>query len=99
MNFVPVAESTVLSFRIPFKQGKYDYKKDDIEPFIKSLNQPDFIINELTISAYSSIEGSEKINKVLQQKRAESIVKVLKQRQKTDIKTYIFTNDSWEHLY
>jgi hypothetical protein len=33
--------------------------REDLEPLITALKKPDFIILELTIAAYSSIEGSE----------------------------------------
>jgi len=76
--YVPSAESSILSFRVPFERSKYDYQQSDIAPIIKSLKEPDFIINSIQISAYSSIEGSDKTNKKLQEKRAASIENALK---------------------
>lgn len=99
-NYKPVADSATLSFRIPFERNKYTYNQADIDPFVKSLNEPDFVINELYIAAYSSIEGSEEINSTLQKKRAESIIEALKSSQAQDrqdsIKTSIKTSDSWD---
>jgi len=76
--YVPSAESSTLNFRIPFERSKYDYQESDIAPIIKSLKEPDFIINSIQISAYSSIEGSDRTNKKLQEKRAASIENALK---------------------
>lgn len=99
-NYKPVADSATLSFRIPFERNKYTYNQADIDPFVKSLNEPDFMIMELFIAAYSSIEGSEEINSNLQKKRAESIIEALKSSQAKDrqdsIKTRIKTSDSWD---
>ncbi|HBF88465.1 MAG TPA: hypothetical protein DDX39_07480 [Bacteroidales bacterium] len=95
-GFTPKVESSVLNFKIPFDKNKFTYKSEDVEPFIKSLNEPDFIINKLKISAFSSIEGSETENKILQEKRAESIINVLNSRQKTKISTEISTDENWE---
>lgn len=96
-EYIPKPEITELSFKIPFEKNKYDYKQSDIEPFLKALNEPEFIIKNLTISAFSSIEGNEDSNKKLQEKRAESIVNSLKQMQKgTEIKAKITTDDNWD---
>lgn len=97
-NYKPKADSTELNFRIPFEKKKYTYKTEDIEPFLKLLNEPDFIIYELNISAYSSIEGVEDENNMLQRKRAESIITALRQRQKDSIISQINTEPAWNQF-
>ncbi|MFH2094870.1 MAG: hypothetical protein ABIJ16_04145, partial [Bacteroidota bacterium] len=75
----------------------YTYEKEDIEPFLSALKEPEFTINELNIHAFSSIEGSDEQNEMLQKKRAESIVQALNSRQKSLIKkTNITTSDNWD---
>ncbi|MBI4646666.1 MAG: hypothetical protein HY738_08780 [Bacteroidia bacterium] len=88
-EYKPVAKDAVLKFKIPFEAGKSEYKKEDIKAFLQALNEPDFTINELTITAYSSVEGSDEVNRNLQAHRAESIVEAFKSMQKTKIKTKI----------
>ncbi len=96
-DYIPEATSTTLSFKIPFEQAKYNYNKEDIEPFLNALNEPEFVIDELTIHAYSSIEGTEQQNEMLQKKRAESIISALNSRQKSIIKkTNIITGENWD---
>ncbi len=98
-EYKPSATSTALTFKIPFDQSKYTYEKKDIEPFLELLNEPEFIINELKIHAYSSIEGTESQNEMLQRKRAESIIKALSSRQKSNIKkTSISTSENWDEF-
>ncbi len=97
-NYHPVADSTELRFRIPFEKKKYTYRTEDIEPFLKLLNEPDFLIYELNISAFSSIEGIEKENTMLQKKRAESIVEALRERQKDSIISDIKTKPAWDQF-
>jgi hypothetical protein len=94
--YVIKPDSGMLTFKIPFEQGKYNYKQEDIKPFLDSLDEPDFIIKDLVISAYSSLEGSDVTNTTLQKKRAESIVLAIGERQKDIIKTKIITSGSWE---
>ena len=94
--YTPKPEKNVLTFKIPFEKNKFKYQKEDIEPFIKKLKEPDFIIEKLKITAYSSIEGNDANNKQLQEKRAKSIVSALSQRQKTEIKPEIITGYSWD---
>ncbi len=93
--FEPKTESSLLTFIIPFEKNKYEFKTEDIQPFIKALNEPDFNIDGLFIYAYSSIEGDSAANAKLQRKRAESVTKVLQQMQKNQIKPVIETRDSW----
>ncbi|MBI9069096.1 MAG: hypothetical protein JEZ09_17495 [Salinivirgaceae bacterium] len=94
-SYKPIADSMSLTFRIPFENKKTSYKTKDIEPFIKLLNEPAFVIYNMLITAYSSIEGTDSENNFLQQKRAESIVKVLGDRQSDIINTNILTEYNW----
>ncbi len=95
-SYKPVADSMEISFKIPFENKKYNYQTSDIEPFLKLLNEPAFIIYDLTITAYSSIEGTDEENQLLQQKRAESISLALKERQSKIIQSKIVTKYNWE---
>lgn len=95
-KYVPVPETGLLTFNVPFAQNKSTYNPEDVEPFIKALNEPQFIINQMNITAYSSMEGNDKDNAELQKKRAESILNALKRRQKANLNNKIVTSDSWE---
>jgi hypothetical protein len=93
--FEPKSESTLLSFSIPFEKNKSDYKEEDLIPFLNALQEPDFFIEGMYITAYSSIEGDAKSNATLQKKRAESIIKALSKMQKSGVVTDVKTSDSW----
>ncbi len=95
-EYIPVAENGILEFIVPFQQSKADYKNEDIEPFIKALKEPKFDVDSLVITAFTSMEGSDKTNETLQVQRAESIVKAINQRQKQKIKYKTLASDSWE---
>ena len=93
-DYRPVAEESTLTFRIPFELNKSQYKKEDIDPFLKQLKEPEFIIKDISIAAYSSVEGNDQANKQLQQQRAESIVNALMARQKDNFISNITTGDN-----
>ncbi len=93
--FEPRNESSIINFTIPFKKNKSEFKQEDIQPFIKALNEPDFLIDGLFIYAYSSIEGDSVANAKLQRKRGESVVSVLQSFQNNKIRPTIETKDSW----
>ena len=93
--FEPRSESSILNFTIPFEKNKSEFKAEDIQPFIKAMNEPDFMIDGLYIYAYSSIEGNADANAKLQRKRAESVTKVLQSMQNNKINPTIETKDSW----
>ncbi|MGZ4055958.1 MAG: hypothetical protein ACXVPU_19355 [Bacteroidia bacterium] len=93
--FEPKSESTLLNFVVPFEKNKSDYKPEDMAPFLDALQEPDFFIEGLYITAYSSIEGDANANEKLQKKRAESIIKALSGMQKEGVVTNVKTSDSW----
>lgn len=94
--YIPVAEQAKIEMNVPFQANKYSYKYEDIEPFIKALREPKFDVDSLVITAYTSLEGSDKANDELQRKRAESIVQAIDQRQKRRLTYKTKTSDSWE---
>jgi len=96
-EYIPKPELTELNFKIPFEKNKSTYKQEDIQPFLDALNEPEFIIKDLKVNAYSSIEGNISANVNLQKRRAESIISTLKKMQNNNnIKAEIITDDSWE---
>ncbi|MCK9255083.1 MAG: hypothetical protein M0Q45_02420 [Bacteroidales bacterium] len=97
-EYAPTATSSELNFRIPFEQGKFNYKPEDMKPVLSALNEPDFIINKIFIEAYSSLEGSIAENAVLQKKRAQSIVKALEENQNASIVDSIITAPNLKDL-
>ncbi|MFY9311508.1 MAG: hypothetical protein WAQ28_20860 [Bacteroidia bacterium] len=94
--FSPKADDAMLNFTLPFEKNKFEYKESDITPFLNALQEPDFIITGLYITAYSSIEGDAAANVKLQKKRSESIIQAMSKLQKQGAVTTIKTSDSWE---
>lgn len=74
-------EERFLHFSIPFEQGKSDFTKEDIGPFIKSISDLSYNLDSVHIHAYSSIEGDSVLNRNLQIMRSKNIAAVLKQNQ------------------
>lgn len=95
-SYVPVATTNEFSFRVPFEKNKFEFNIEDITPIIETLNEPDFIINKIHIAAYSSIEGSVKVNQELQQQRSESIVKVLQENQNQQMLDSVSLAANWD---
>ncbi|MCX6258286.1 MAG: hypothetical protein NTW49_10395 [Bacteroidia bacterium] len=94
-EYIPKAKSEEFLFRINFKQNKLVYTGDDFQPHLDSLKVPDYVINELDIVAYSSIEASETKNMITQHKRAESIMDIFKKLQTEPFENDILTTNSW----
>ena len=84
-----------LKFIVPFKRNQSTYSKADIKPIYESLRLSDFNIKTIKINAYASIEGIVSRNKVLQEKRANSIVKALQEFQSPTIKTDVSSSENW----
>jgi len=94
--FKPQAESGLLTFKIPFEKNKSTYREEDMLPFLNALQEPDFSIEGVYLTAYSSIEGDSAANTGLQKSRAKSIIEALgRQQKKSNLLTNIQTKDSW----
>ena len=86
-------------FEIPFEQNRYDYKSEDIKPIYDSLKLYNYNIIDIQIDAYSSIEGDRENNKMLQQRRAQSILTVLEGFQGRKLKADIRTYENWVDFF
>lgn len=69
--------SKSMKFEVPFEKNKFEYAPSDIKALTDSLKLNDYEIKDIQIRAYSSVEGPEKRNIELQEKRAESIIRIL----------------------
>lgn len=94
--YKPEATTNKFSFRIPFERNKYDYKMEDIQPVVNTLNEPDFIINKVHVAAFSSLEGNVKANEKLQKQRAQSIVNALKENQNESLIDSVTAQANWD---
>lgn len=99
LGYVPVPDTFDLEFKIPFELGKYDYNPEDVEPFLNALNELEYTILNLKISAFSSIEGEEEKNQELREKRAQTIVDAIKEVKGEEFEVESYTSDSWEMFY
>lgn len=90
-----ILHQKTMVFEIPFEHDKSVYSEEDIRPLYDSLNITAYNIQKVTIRAYSSVEGSEDRNIILQQERAQSIVNALQSFQKPVIANEIFTSENW----
>ncbi len=88
-----------ITFTIPFEKQKYIIDSLDIKQKIYPLKNIKYTIDSITVTAYSSVEGNEEINKKLQTKRAQSIIDILNQTGKLTAKTKINVYADWEHFY
>ncbi|MEP4534066.1 MAG: hypothetical protein ABJ004_13335 [Cyclobacteriaceae bacterium] len=84
-----------MHFEIPFEKGKVRFSEEEIRPLYDSLELTDYNIKELTIRAYTSVEGSTEKNIEIQNGRAESIVRALQSYQNPEILYEISARENW----
>jgi hypothetical protein len=94
-DFKPTIYTKKIQFVIPFQKNKFDYNLADVQPLYDSLKLTDYKIRKIYIRAYSSVEGGEDINRQLQMKRSEAIIKALQNFQNTQILMEICTAENW----
>ncbi len=89
------AEKAEFRFKIPFEKGQDVFNKNDIQPVIEALTETSLNINEIFITAYSSIEGDETDNVNLQTRRANRISDAIKEYKKENVAQKISTETNW----
>lgn len=89
----------VLEFIIPFEKGKTDYSEKDIKPFLDSISLPKYELKKIDILAFSSIEGEVKVNELIQQKRAKSILRAIQKYNLKNVPTNIKTDENWDGFF
>jgi len=80
---------------VPFEKSSAAFNAAYFKRCFDSIHLSDYQIQQLEIRAYSSVEGREITNKILVQKRADTIVKVLKQYQPLLKRISINTAENW----
>lgn len=83
------------NFTVPFEQSNYNYKQKDIQPFLDSLQFTRFKITSATVSAFASVEGSEALNKKLQEQRANSIISAMQASVADSFAFSVVTDENW----
>ncbi|MFO7868914.1 MAG: hypothetical protein R6U95_06425 [Bacteroidales bacterium] len=95
-TFKPRQDTAVISFVIPFEEGKHQYKKEDIEDFIDSLEQPHFNPIKFNITAYSSIDGDPQKNLQLRGARIQSMKNAIYEYTGSAVPIETESHDSWD---
>lgn len=88
-----------LTFTIPFERNKSQYSAADIKPFLDSLSLNRYDLKKIEVIAYSSIEGGIEGNKIIQKKRANSILEAIKKYKVQNVETEISTVENFAGFY
>lgn len=86
-------------FEIPFSKGSSSFDPNYLMRYFDSIDLSSSQIKKVEIRAYSSIEGTEKINKALMSKRAETVVSALKKYQPSLGRINIVTAENWLEFF
>lgn len=84
-----------LKIEIPFSKGSSSFNPDYLKKYFDSIKVTSSRIKKVELRAYSSVEGTEAINKTLMSKRAESMVTALKKIDPTLNRISIITAENW----
>ncbi|MFW5851069.1 MAG: hypothetical protein ACOCWB_02480 [Bacteroidota bacterium] len=98
-RYIPRQDTAIVSFTIPFDKGKSQYKKEDIQAFIDSLDQPHFHPLSFKITAYSSIDGDPQRNMELRGERILSIKRAIEEYSENSVPITTESSDSWSLFY
>lgn len=80
---------------IPFAKGSASFSTEYLKRFYDSIGLSRYNIRKAEVRAYSSVEGPEKTNRDLMNRRADSIIKVLKNYEPTLTRISKVTAENW----
>lgn len=86
----------LVSYTVPFDQNEVIVSPALIKPLYDTLNLTDYVIREIRINAYASVEGSLARNIELQEARAQSIVDALQAYQNEKVKSTVTARENWD---
>jgi len=91
--------SNKIQVEIPFLKGSSTFDFAYLKKYFDAVDLSASEIRKVSIRAYSSVEGTEKVNKELMAKRAESMITGLKKYQKSLNRIDILTAENWLDFY
>ena len=91
--------SKKVQVQMPFAKASAVFSKADLKKTFDSLKISFFNIRKIDIRAYSSVEGSEKVNNSLMKQRADAMVQALLQYQPSLQNIHILTAENWLDFY
>lgn len=84
-----------IKIEIPFSKGSSSFNPDYLKKYFDSIKITSSRIKKVELRAYSSVEGTQSINKTLMTRRAESMVAALKKIDPSLKRISIITAENW----
>ena len=85
-----------LDFTIYFKRNEHEVEEKSLKPIISLFNTTGLTIKKAIINAYSSVEGTEKINNELYVKRAQHFIEAMEPYMESSFKEDLTSEENWE---
>ncbi len=88
-----------IQLQIPFSKGSTVFNDDYMRGLSDSLDLLNYKIQKIEVRAYSSVEGPEKINMDLMNRRADAMIKALEKTQPGLHRIKILTAENWLEFF
>lgn len=85
--------------KVWFERGKAEINATSLLQTQTKLNNLGQFVKSIELNAYSSVEGEEKLNKEIQEKRASIIINTLKNYFPKGVKSAVKTEENWRMFY
>ena len=91
--------SKKIKVEIPFEKASANFNSNYLKKFYDSLELSKYSIRKIEVRAYSSVEGSEKLNNELMSRRADTIIQALKKYQPGLQRISALTAENWLEFF
>jgi hypothetical protein len=84
-----------IQVQVPFNKGSSNFNNSYLQGIYDSLELTKYNIRKIEVRAYSSVEGPEKLNTLLMNRRADTIVQALKKYEPELQRITTLTAENW----
>jgi len=88
-----------IELKIPFERNEITITEENKQKIERKINHFNKSIQEIKIKTYSSVEGSEEVNREIHEKRAQEIKKLLSKTVKKDVKIVFEIKENWDDFF
>ncbi len=99
VNYLPDVEKDTLDLKVFYDRGEVDADFKEIFPYIKQLQEKNYIVGKVEIEACASVEGTAEGNRKLFTQRVEKFVSRFRDFQDKKIELEVNTQENWKMFY
>lgn len=98
-NYKPLSDTLLEVISVNFEKGNTTFNHAGYDDLLKQIEKKEVMVKRIHIDANASVEGTEKENELLTQKRAVALSKTLSQYQNKSVLWTVSSKENWDLFF